>query len=91
MADKRAAPRLERMAPGLRVTGAVLLAAGLVHLYADSVIFRARPFAARAALSLADPRVSSFVAEHIADEEVRARLDKALTDLALFMRNQAPG
>jgi hypothetical protein len=75
MADKRAAPRLERMAPGLRIAGAVLLAAGLVHLYADSVIFRARPFAARAALSLADPRVSSFVAEHIADEAIAQRRD----------------
>jgi hemoglobin len=31
------------------------------------------------------------MAECITDEEVRARLDKALTDLALFMRNQAPG
>jgi hemoglobin len=29
------------------------------------------------------------MAECIADEEVRAKLDKALTDLALFMRNQA--
>jgi hemoglobin len=31
------------------------------------------------------------MAEHIADEALRARLDKALTDLAEFMRNQAAG
>jgi len=30
------------------------------------------------------------MAECIADDDLRARLDKALTDLALFMRNQAP-
>jgi hemoglobin len=30
------------------------------------------------------------MAECIADEQLRARLDKALTDLALFMRNQGP-
>ena len=29
------------------------------------------------------------MAEHIADETLRAKLDKALTDLAEFMRNQA--
>ena len=31
------------------------------------------------------------MAEHIADAALRARLDKALTDLAEFMRNQAAG
>ena len=59
----------------MRVAGSVLLAAGLVHLYADRVIFQARPFAARAALSLGDPRVASFVAERIADEAIAQRRD----------------
>jgi hemoglobin len=31
------------------------------------------------------------MAECIDDAEIRAKLDKALTDLAFFMRNQAPG
>jgi hypothetical protein len=75
MGDKRAKRRLERLAPTLRVAGAVLLAAGLVHLYADNVIFQARPFAARAALSLGDVRVASFVAERIADEAIAQRRD----------------
>ncbi len=35
MAEKRTTLHLERLAPALRVAGAVLLAAGLVHLYAD--------------------------------------------------------
>ena len=60
MAEKRPTLHLERLAPALRAAGAVLLAAGLVHLYADRVIFDARPFAARAALSLGDPRVASL-------------------------------
>ena len=75
MAEKRTTLHLERLAPALRVAGAVLLAAGLVHLYADQVIFQARPFAARAALSLGDPRVASYVAERIADEVIAQRRD----------------
>jgi hypothetical protein len=53
----------------------VLLAAGLIHLYLDRVIFQPRPFAARAALSLGDPRVATYVAERIADEAVAQRRD----------------
>lgn len=75
MTAKRATPRIERLAPGLRVAGAVLLAAGLVHLYADRVVFEARPFAERAAQSLADPRVAGYVAERIADEVIAQRRD----------------
>jgi hypothetical protein len=75
MSDTRAKPRLDRLAPGLRVAGAILLAAGLVHLYAERVIFAARPFAARAALSLADPRVAAYLAERIADEAIAQRRD----------------
>ena len=65
----------ERAAPVLRVVGAILLAAGMVHLYADRVIFDARTFGARAALSLGDPRVAGWVAERIADEAIAQRRD----------------
>ncbi len=75
MSHSRARPRSEKAAPALRAVGAVLLAAGLVHLYADRVIFEARPFAAHAALSLSDPRVASYVAERIADELVAQKRD----------------
>jgi hypothetical protein len=75
MDDKRRSSRLEKAAPAMRVVGAVLLTAGLVHLYADRVVFNARPFAARAALSLGDPRVASYVAERIADEAIAQKRD----------------
>ena len=65
----------ERAAPALRVAGAILLVAGMIHLYADSVIFDARVFGARAALSLGDPRVAGYVAERIADEAIAQRRD----------------
>jgi len=65
----------ERAAPAFRVAGAILLAAGMVHLYAEVVIFDARAFGARAALSLGDPRVAGFVAERITDEAVAQRRD----------------
>jgi hypothetical protein len=68
-------PRLDRLAPALRILGVVLLGSGLVHLYVDLVIFRARPFAARAALCLGDPRVASFAANRIADEAIAQRRD----------------
>jgi hypothetical protein len=63
------------MAHALRVVGAILLAAGLIDLYAELVIFDARSFGARAALSLADPRVAGFVAERITDELVAQKRD----------------
>ncbi len=75
MSQTRATPRSERAAPALRIAGAVLLAVGLVHLYAERVIFKARPFAAHAALSLADPRVASYLAERIADEAIAQKRD----------------
>jgi hypothetical protein len=75
MNNRLAGPLVERAAPWLRGAGAVLLALGLAHLYADRVIFAARPFAARAALSLADPRVATYVAERIADEAIAQRRD----------------
>jgi hypothetical protein len=75
MGETPATAPLERAAPALRVAGVVLLAVGLVHLYADRVIFTARPFAARAALSLADPRVASYVAERIADQVIAEKRD----------------
>jgi hypothetical protein len=59
----------------LRVAGAILLAAGMIHLYAELVIFDARSFGARAALSLADPRVGGFVAERVTDELVAQKRD----------------
>jgi len=68
-------PVWEKAAPVLRVAGAILLAAGMIHLYADLVVFDARTFGARAALSLGDPRVAGFVAERIADEAITQRRD----------------
>jgi hypothetical protein len=65
----------ERAAPALRVGGAILLAAGMVHLYGDRVVFDARTFGARAALSLGDPRVAGYVAERVADETIAQRRD----------------
>jgi hypothetical protein len=64
-----------RSAPALRLVGAILLAAGMVHLYAERVVFDARSFGACAALSLGDPRVSSYAAERIVDEAVAQRRD----------------
>ncbi len=60
----------ERAALALRVAGAILFAAGMVHLYADQVVFDARTFAGRAALSLGDARVAGYAAERIADEAI---------------------
>jgi hypothetical protein len=57
----------DKAASTMRVIGAILLAAGTVHFYADRVVFDSHRFAARAAASLADPRVSGYVAERIAD------------------------
>ena len=65
----------EKAAPTLRVAGAILLAAGMIHLYAEVVIFDARTFGGRAAQSLGDPRVAGFVAERIADEAIAQRRD----------------
>jgi hypothetical protein len=61
---------LRRAAPAMRVVGAILLGAGMIHLYADQVVFDARTFGARAALSLGDPRVSEFAAGQIADQVI---------------------
>jgi hypothetical protein len=65
----------ERVSPALRILGAILLAAGMIHLYADLVVFDARAFAARAALSLGDPRVAGLAAERITDEVVAQKRD----------------
>ncbi len=70
MSDTRRSRFREKVAPVMRVVGAVLLAAGMIHLYAGEVLFDARAFGARAALSLGDPRVSGFVAEQIADQVI---------------------
>jgi hypothetical protein len=51
-----------------RVAGAFLVVGGVVLGYANRVVFRSDAFAARSADALADPRVSGFVAERIADE-----------------------
>jgi len=75
MAQTRRHPILEKTGPILRVTGAILLAAGMIHLYAERVVFDARTFGARAALSLGDPRVAGFVAERVADEAIAQRRD----------------
>ncbi len=68
-------PILEKSAPTLRVVGAILLAAGMIHLYAERVVFDAVTFGGRAALSLGDPRVAGFVAERVADEAIAQRRD----------------
>lgn len=71
-------PRYElvmKLCPTLRLAGAILLAAGMIHLYADRVVFDARTFAGRAAQSLGDPRVAAFVAEKAADEAIAQRRD----------------
>src|SRR5512139_1407589 len=68
-------PVLEKSAPTLRVVGAILLAAGLIHLYAERVVYDAPTFGARAALSLGDPRVAGFVAERVADQAIAQRRD----------------
>jgi hypothetical protein len=73
--DERRHPVLEKTAPALRVGGAILLAAGMVHLYAERVVYDARTFGERAALSLGDPRVAGFVAERVADEAIAQRRD----------------
>jgi hypothetical protein len=65
----------DRASPALRITGAILLAAGMIHLYADRVVFDAATFAARAAQSLGDPRVAGFVAERAADEVIAQKRD----------------
>ncbi len=72
---QRRHPILEKTAPALRVTGAILLAAGMIHLYAERVVYDARTFGERAALSLGDPRVAGFVAERVADQAIAQRRD----------------
>ncbi len=75
MAHERREPLGSRAAPVLRVVGAILLACGMVHLYADRVVFDAATFGARAALCLGDLRVATYAAERIADEAVAQRRD----------------
>src|SRR5512139_3781647 len=75
MADTSWTRARERAAPALRLVGALLLAAGMTLLYAELVIFDAGSFGARAALSLADPRLAGFAAERIADELVAQKRD----------------
>ena len=59
----------------MRIAGAILLAAGMLHLYAGRVLFDARTFGGRAAQSLGDPRVASFASERIVDEVIAQRRD----------------
>jgi hypothetical protein len=68
-------PILEKTAPVLRVTGAILLAVGVIHLYAEPVVYDPTTFGDRAALSLGDPRVAAFVAERVADQAIAQRRD----------------
>jgi hypothetical protein len=62
-------------ARALRLVGALLLVVGVVLGYANRVVFRSEPFAARSADALADPRVSAFVAERIADQVIERNRD----------------
>ena len=75
MSDSRSSRLWERAAPVLRIAGAVLLGAGMIHLYADQVIFDAPTFGGRAALSLGDPRVAGYVVERVADQAVAQKRD----------------
>ena len=75
MPHERRQHLVARAAPALRVAGAILLASGMAHLYADRVLFDAATFGARAALSLGDLRVASSAAEKIADEAIAQRRD----------------
>ncbi|MCG6923753.1 MAG: hypothetical protein LJF30_00290 [Acidobacteria bacterium] len=70
MSDSSRSRFWEKAAPPMRVVGAILLAAGMIHLYADKVVFDAPTFGSRAADSLGDPRVSGFVARGIADQVI---------------------
>ena len=62
-------------ARALRLAGALLLVVGVVLGYANRVVFRSEPFAARSADALADPRVSGFVAERVADQVIERNRD----------------
>jgi hypothetical protein len=53
-----------------RLAGATLLAVALTLAYANRVVFDADAFSARAAASLGDPRVASFVGGRLADEAI---------------------
>jgi hypothetical protein len=75
MASPRSERRWDRAATALRVVGALLLAASTVHLYAARSIFDAGTFSARAARSLADPRVGGFAAEQITDHVIAQKRD----------------
>ena len=75
MSDGHPTRLRESAGPVLRIAGAVLLGAGMIHLYADQVIFDARTFGRRAALSLGDPRVAGYTAERIADEAIAQKRD----------------
>jgi hypothetical protein len=66
------APRLSRLACILGVTAVAL---GGVSRYVTRALFDADEFASRAASSLRDPRVSSFVAARISDAAIRQRPD----------------
>src|SRR5262245_52813036 len=65
----------ERATPGLRLAGAILLAAGVVLLYTERVVFDAAAFGARAALSPRDPRVAGYVADRITGEVIAQQRD----------------
>ncbi len=67
-------PTAERHRPGatapgfLRLAGTLLVVVGLVLAYTNRVVFNSEAFAARSAEALADPRVSGYVAERVADQ-----------------------
>jgi predicted RecB family endonuclease len=68
--------RLRRRAEQIvRIVAIVLLALGLVLTYANRVLFDADAFADRAAASLGDPRVASFVGERLADRVIAQKRD----------------
>ncbi len=75
MKHARSRPDWDKVATVVRTLGVVLLAIGLVHFYADRVLFDARVFSTHAASSLADPRVATHVAGAVADQAITERRD----------------
>ncbi len=60
----------EVTARACRLVGIALVTVGLTMAYANRVVFDADAFAARAAASLGDTRVSGFVGDRLADEVI---------------------
>jgi hypothetical protein len=62
-------------AAALRAAGVGLVVLAVLLAYANRVVYDAESFAERSALALADPRVSGFVAERIADQVIARKPD----------------